>query len=162
MAVSSIIFWLIAFLALIISIVILVRKVWLPYSKFLLVIIVFYIFLNFIALFTMPNWIKHIGFGIGFLIFPMLDGITTNIALTKYSGKETNLLMALVIKKIGIRYAMFIPFIFISLFVIFYWETTESSVLFGLAIAYFAVIINNLIVIRRNKKKLALERTSEP
>ena len=109
----------------------------------------------------MPNWIKHIGFGIGFLIFPTLDGITTNIALTKYGGKETNPLMAWVIKKIGIRYAMFIPFIVVLLFVVFYWETTKTSVLFGLAIAYFAVIINNLVVIRRNKKKLDIDRRHE-
>ena len=45
------------------------------------------------------------------------------------------------------------------LFVVFYWEITESSVLFGLVIAYFAVIINNLVVIRRNKNKLDIERS---
>jgi hypothetical protein len=109
----------------------------------------------------MPNWIKNIGWGIAFLVFPILDGITTNIAITKYNGKEANPIMAWVIKKIGIRFAMFIPFIFFLIFVLFYWETTDSSTLFGITIGYFAVIINNVIVIRRNKKKLEMARKSE-
>jgi MFS family permease len=67
-------------------------------------IITGYMFLNFLALFNMPNWIKNIGFGIAFLISPILDGITTNIALTKYRGKEANPVTACVIKKIGIRF----------------------------------------------------------
>jgi hypothetical protein len=118
-------------------------------------------FLNFLALFSMPNWIKNIGFGIAFLIFPILDGITTNIALTKYGGKEANPVMAWVIKKIGIRFAMFIPFVFFLIFVLIFWETADSSTLFGLVIGYFAVIVNNLIVILRRKKKLERARRSE-
>jgi hypothetical protein len=49
-------------------------------------------------LFNMPNWINHIEFGIVFLVFPILDGITTNIALTKYGEREANTIMAWVIK----------------------------------------------------------------
>jgi len=109
----------------------------------------------------MPNWIKNIGFGIAFLIFPILDGITTNIALTKYGGKEANPIMAWVIKKIGIRFAMFIPFVFFLIFVLIFWKTADSSILFGLVIGYFAVIVNNLIVILRRKKKLDMARRSE-
>jgi hypothetical protein len=108
----------------------------------------------------MPNWIKSIRFGIAFLIFPILDGITTNIALTKYGGKEGNPVMAWVIKKIGIRFAMFIPFAFFLTFVLLFWETTDSSTLFGLMIGYFAVIVNNVIVIRHHKKKLEMARTT--
>ena len=96
-----------------------------------------------------------------FLIFPILDGITTNIALTKYGGKEANPIMAWVIKKIGIRFAMFIPFTFFFIFVLLYWETTDSSTLFGLTFGYFAVIINNEMVIRGNKKKLERARSNE-
>ena len=117
----DIIFWVVAFLALIFSIVILVKRIWLPYSKFLVIFVAFYMFLNFLSLFSMPNWIKNIGFGIAFLIFPILDGITTNIALTKYGGKEANPIMAWVIKKIGIRFAMFIPFVFFLTFVLLFW-----------------------------------------
>ena len=155
---SNIIFWGIAFLALIASVVISIRKIWLPYSKFLVFFIVCYMFLNFMSLLNMPNWINHIEFGIVFLIFPILDGISTHIALTKYGGKEANPMMAWVIKKISIRFAMFIPFIIFLVFVILYWETTDSSVLYGLYIVYFAVIVNNLIVILRNKKKLDVAR----
>ena len=156
----DIIFWVVAFLALIFSIVILVKRIWLPYSKFLVIFIAFYMFLNFLSLFSMPNWIKNIGFGIAFLIFPILDGITTNIALTKYGGKEANPVMAWVIKKIGIRFAMFIPFVFFLTFVLLFWETTDSSTLFGLMIGYFAVIVNNVIVIRHHKNKLEMARTT--
>ena len=161
MILVNIIFWVVAFLALIISIVIFVKKIWLPYSKFLVLLIAFYIFLNFLSLFSLPDWINNIGFGFAFLIFPILDGITTNIALTKYGGKEANPVMAWVIKKIGIRFAMFIPFVFFLIFVLIFWETADSSTLFGLVIGYFAVIVNNLIVILRRKKKLERARRSE-
>ena len=161
LSLGDIIFWVVAFLALIFSIVILVKKIWLPYSKYLVLVIAFYMFLNFLALFSTPNWIKNIGFGIAFLIFPILDGITTNIALTKYGGKEANPVMAWVIKKIGIRFAMFIPLVFFLIFVLLFWETADSSTLFGLVIGYFAVIVNNLIVIQRRKKKLERARRSE-
>ena len=157
----NIIFWVVAFLALIISIVIFVKKIWLPYSKFLVLLIAFYIFLNFLSLFSLPDWINNIGFGFAFLIFPILDGITTNIALTKYGGKEANPIMAWVIKKIGIRFAMFIPCTFFFIFVLLYWETTDSSTLFGITIVYFTVIINNAMVIRGNKKKLERARSDE-
>ena len=106
----------------------------------------------------MPHLINRIGFGIAFLIFPILDGISTNIALTKYGGKEANPIMACVIKKISIKFAMLIPFIIFLIFVLFYWETTESSVLYGLYIEYFAVIVNNQIVIMRNKRKLEMAK----
>jgi fucose permease len=66
--------------------------------------------------------------------------------------------MAWIIKKISIRFAMFIPFLIFLVFIILYWETTESSVLYGLYIVYFAVILNNWIVILRNKKKLDVAR----
>jgi uncharacterized membrane protein len=161
LSLGDIIFWVVAFLALIFSIVILIKKIWLPYSKYLVLVIAFYMFLNFLALFSMPNWIKNIGFGIAFLIFPILDGITTNIALTKYGGKEANPVMAWVIKKIGIRFAMFIPLVFFLIFVLLFWETADSSTLFGLTTGYFAVIVNNLIVIQRRKKKLERARRSE-
>ena len=157
----NIIFWIVVFLALIISIVIFVKKIWLPYSKFLMLLIAFYIFLNFLSLFSLPDWINNIGFGFAFLIFPILDGITTNIALTKYGGKEANPIMAWVIKKIGIRFAMFIPLVFFLIFVLLFWETADSSTLFGLTTGYFAVIVNNLIVIQRRKKKLERARRSE-
>jgi hypothetical protein len=157
----NIIFWVVAFLALIISIVIFIKKIWLPYSKFLVLLIAFYIFLNFLSLFSLPDWINNIGFGFAFLIFPILDGITTNIALTKYGGKEANPIMAWVIKKIGIRFAMFIPLVFFLIFVLLFWETADSSTLFGLTTGYFAVIVNNLIVIQRRKKKLERARRSE-
>ena len=61
------------------------------------------------SLFNMPNWVNHIEFGIVFLFFPILDGITTNIALTKYGGREANPIMAWVVKKISNMVAMFIP-----------------------------------------------------
>lgn len=158
---DNFIFWVVAFLALMFSIIILVKRIWLPYSKFLVLLVSFYIFLNFLSLFNMPNWIKNIGYGISFLVFPVLDGITTNIALTKYGGKEANPIMAWVIKKIGIRFAMFIPLIIFFFFVLFYWQTTNSSTLFGLSIVYLAVIINNVIVIQRNKKKQNGTRQNE-
>ena len=69
--------------------------------------------------------------------------------------------MAWVIKKISIRVAMFIPFIVFLVFVLFYWRSTESSVLYGLYILYFAVIMNNVIVIQRNKRKLAMAKKNE-
>ena len=118
-------------------------------------------FLNFMSLFNMPNWINHIEFGIVFLVFPILDGITTNIALTKYGGREANPIMAWVIKKISIRFAMFIPFIFFLIFVLFYWRSTESSVLYGLYVVYLTVIVNNVIVIQRNKRKLEMAKKNE-
>ena len=118
-------------------------------------------FLNFMSLFNMPNWINHIEFGIVFLVFPILDGITTNIALTKYGGREANPIMAWVIKKISIRFAMFIPFIFFLIFVLFYWRSTESGVLYGLYVVYLAVIVNNVIVIQRNKRKLEMAKKNE-
>jgi hypothetical protein len=155
---GNVIFWGVASIVLILSIVISIRRIWLPYSKFLVFFIACYVFLNLMSLLNMPNWINHIGFGIVFLIFPILDGISTNIALTKYGGKEANPIMAWVIKKISIRFAMFIPFITFLIFVILYWETTDSSVLYGLYIVYFAVILNNGIVILRNKKKLDVAR----
>ena len=161
MSLGDIIFWVVTFLALFFSIVILIKKIWLPYSKYLVLVVAFYMFLNFLSLFSMPNWIKNIGFGIAFLIFPILDGITTNIALTKYRGKEANPVMVWVIKRIGIRFAVFIPFVFFLIFVLIFWETTDSSILFGLVIGYFTVIVNNLIVIQRRKKKLESERRSE-
>ena len=136
MILVNIIFWVVAFLALIISIVIFVKKIWLPYSKFLVLLIAFYIFLNFLSLFSLPDWINNIGFGFAFLIFPILE-------------------------KIGIRFAMFIPFTFFFIFVLLYWETTDSSTLFGLTFGYFAVIINNEMVIRGNKKKLERARSNE-
>jgi uncharacterized membrane protein len=150
---GNIIFWGIAFLALIASVVIAIRKIWLPYSKFLIFLIAFYMFLNFMALFNMPHWINRIGFGIAFLVLPILDGISTNIALKKYGGKEANPIMAWVIKKIGIRFAMFIPFIIFLIFVLVNWEKTESSVLYGLYIVYFTVLVNNGIVILQHKKE---------
>ena len=69
--------------------------------------------------------------------------------------------MAWVIKKISIRFAMFIPFIIFLIFVLFYWRSTESSVLYGLYLVYFAVIVNNVIVIQRNKRKLAMVKKDE-
>jgi len=91
-------------------------------------------------------------------LFPILDGVTTNIALTKYGGKEANPIMVWVIKKISIRFAMFIQFTFFLIFVLLFWETTDSSTLFGLTIGYFAVIVNNRIVIQRNEEKLDMAR----
>ena len=157
----NIILWFAAFCALIGAIFIAVKRIWLPYSKFLVLLIIFYMLLNFMSLFNMPDWINHTEFGIIFLVFPILDGITTNIALTKYGGKETNPIMAWVIKKISIRFAMFIPFIIFLIFVLFYWRSTESSVLYGLYLVYFAVIVNNVIVIQRNKRKLAMVKKDE-
>jgi len=158
---GDIVFWLTTFLVLIISIVILVKRIWLPYSKFLVLLISFYMFINFLLLFSMPDWIKNIGCGIAFLVFPILDGITTDIALTKYDAKEANPIMAWVIKMLGIRVAMFIPFTFYLIFVLLFWEKTDSSILFGLTIGYIVVILNNVIVIHRNGKKLEMAKNSE-
>jgi len=69
--------------------------------------------------------------------------------------------MAWVIKKISIMFAMLIPFIFFLIFVLFYSRSTESSVLYGLYIVYFAVIVNNVIVIQRNKRKLGMSKKNE-
>ena len=69
--------------------------------------------------------------------------------------------MAWVIKKISIRFAMFIPFIFFLIFVLFYWRSTESSVLYGLYVVYLVVIVNNVIVIQRNKRKLEMAKKNE-
>ena len=106
MLLGNVIFWGVTSIVLILSIVISIRRIWLPYSKFLVFFIACYMFLNFMSLLNMPNWINHIGFGITFLIFPILDGISTNIALTKYGGKEANPIMAWIIKKISIRFAI--------------------------------------------------------
>ena len=116
---------------------------------------------NFLLLFNMPNWIKNIGFGIAFLVFPILDGVTTKIALTKYGVREANPIMSWVIRKIGIRLSMFIPFIFFLILVLLFWEKTDSSALFALTIGYFAVIVNNVIVIQREKRKLGVSKKSE-
>ena len=56
---------------------------------------------------------------------------------------------------------MFIPFIFFLIFVLLFWEITDSSALFALTIGYFAVIVNNMIVIQRKKRKLELARRSK-
>ncbi len=161
MSSGDIIIWVAAFLAWITSIVILVKRIWLPYSKFLVFLLTYFLLFNFLLLFNMPNWIKNIGFGIAFLVFPILDGVTTTIALTKYGGKEANPIMAWVIRKIGIRLAMFIPFTFFLIFVLLFWGKTDSNALFALTIGYFAVIVNNLIVILSKKRKLEMERKPE-
>ena len=161
MSLGNIIIWAAAFLALIISVIILVKRIWLPYSKFLVFFLTYFLLFNFLLLFNMPNWIKNIGFGIAFLIFPILDGMTTKIVLTKYGGREANPIMAWVIKKISIRFSMFIPFTFFLIFVLFFWEKTDSSALFALTIGYFAVIVNNVIVIQGKKRKLTMAKKNE-
>jgi len=57
----NIMFWVVAFLALIFSIVILVKRIWLPYFKILVIFVAFYMFLNFLALFSMQTGLKISG-----------------------------------------------------------------------------------------------------
>jgi hypothetical protein len=136
------------------SIIMLIKKIWLPYSTFLAFFSGYNILVSFLPLFKMPNWINNIWFGVAFLIFPILDGITTKIALTKYGAKEANPIMAMVIKKLGINVSTSLPFLIFLVLVLLFWRQFDSSTLFAIIIGYFAVIVNNVIIIERKKRRL--------
>ena len=144
-----------ALAALAVFIILVIKNIWLPYSKYLIFLAGFWILANILFLFNMPKWINNIWFGIGFLVFPILDGVTTRIALTKFGGSEANPIMAWVIKKLGINVSAFIPFLFFSIVVWLFWKQSDSSTLFAIIICYLAVVINNLIVIKMGKRRLS-------
>jgi hypothetical protein len=157
----SIILWVITFIILAASIILLAKKIWLPYSKFLVLIAGYFILVNFLFLFDMPHWINNIRFGIAFLIFPILDGITTRIALTKYGAKEANPVMAWLIKRAGINIALLTPFLLWLVIVLLFWQQFDSSTLFAFIIGYLAVIVNNILVIQKRKKVYLKYKNSE-
>lgn len=97
--------------------------------------------------------------GIGFLVFPLLDWYTTNMAINK-GATEANPIMNFFITKLGLKNILFITVPVVS-------TVSISLILKGFiplsflvfVLVYSAVIINNMIVIR--KKKTCRELVSE-
>lgn len=94
--------------------------------------------------------------GIVFLAFPLLDWYTTNMAIGKWGATEANPIMNFFIAKLGLKNILFITVPAVS-------TVSISLILKGFisltflvfVLVYSAVIINNVIVIR---KKQALQR----
>jgi hypothetical protein len=97
--------------------------------------------------------------GIAFLAFPLLDWYTTNMAISKLGATEANPIMNFLISKLGLKNILFITVPIVS-------TVSISLILKGFiplsflvfVLVYSAVIINNVIVIR---KKKALQRIRE-
>jgi len=90
--------------------------------------------------------------GIAFLVFPLLDWYTTSVAIDKWGASEANPLMNFIITKLGLRNMIFITVPVVS-------SVSVSLILKGFiplsflvfVLVYSAVIVNNLIVIRKKK-----------
>ena len=90
--------------------------------------------------------------GIAFLAFPLLDWYTTSVAIGKLGAYEANPLMNVVITKLGMKNVIFITVPVVSLVsmeLILKGFIPLSFLIFSLV--YSAVIVNNLIVIRKKK-----------
>jgi hypothetical protein len=157
MEVTDWIFWLGAFLLLCGSIIMVVTKIWYPYSRFILFLSIVAVLAGIISYFSIPSSICSVWFGIAFLIFPIADGALTNVAIKKYGAKEANPVMAFAMRIFGVNIVTPVPFVVFLLFVIFYWKHEASGALLVLYIAYFFVIVNNVVSILVKRRKLAAQ-----
>ena len=90
--------------------------------------------------------------GIAFLAFPLLDWYTTNMAIGKWGATEANPIMNFFIAKLGLKNILFITVPVVS-------TVSISLILKGLipltflvfVLVYSAVIVNNVIVIRKKE-----------
>jgi hypothetical protein len=88
--------------------------------------------------------------GIAFLAFPLLDWYTTNMAIIKLGATEANPIMNFLITKLGLKNILFITIPIVS-------TVSISLILKGFiplsflvfVLVYSAVIVNNVIVIRK-------------
>lgn len=91
--------------------------------------------------------------GIAFLAFPLLDWYTTNMAISKLGATEANPIMNFFITKLGLKNILFITVPVVSI-------VSISLVLKGFiplsflvfVLVYSAVIVNNVIVIKKKQK----------
>jgi hypothetical protein len=155
------IFWLAVFLLLSVSIVMVVTKTWYLYSRFILFLSIVAVLVGIISYFNIPNSISNVWFGIAFLIFPIADGTLTNIAIRKYGAKEANPVMAFAMRIWGVNAVSPVPFVAFLMFVIFYWNHQASDTLLVLYVAYFSVIVNNVVSILIKRRKVAAERAGQ-
>ena len=89
---------------------------------------------------------------IAFLAFPLLDWYTTSVAIGKLGASEANPLMNFAINKLGMKNVIFItvPVVSsVSISLILKGFISLSFLVFVLV--YSAVIVNNVIVIRKKK-----------
>ena len=90
--------------------------------------------------------------GIAFLSFPLLDWYTTNMAIGKWGATEANPIMNFFIAKLGLKNILFITVPVVS-------TVSISLILKGFipltflvfVLVYSAVIVNNVIVIRKKE-----------
>lgn len=97
--------------------------------------------------------------GVALFMLPLLDWYTTSVAIGKLGATEANPIMGFIISKIGVDKIMFftVPLVaIVSIGLVLKGFIPLSFVVFVLV--YTAVIVNNVIVIR---KKMVLQKNGE-